>query len=269
MSSLPYVPLDRRGWHLAMGLRPLDESKWFEVDARRDSELVLKKKLVNEERDVVVAIRETGAAPSAELLGLVVENLATYHPGVPLDIVEGEHPIVQASLLVQEDLCVLVHDEKWRLEAACVCFPSRWNLLSKLGATLDDIHAPLPGYDQELSRPTNAFFDRLKPERSFWRLNWTLLDDADLHQPSGRREGLESDPDQWFFRIERQTVRKLPETRAAVFSIRTYVASLEQMMNESADFVENLLLALDSAPVATKAYKGWVGVAQQLRAALA
>jgi len=69
MSSLPYVPLDRRGWHLAMGLRPLDESKWFEVDARRDSELVLKKKLVNEERDVVVAIRETGAAPSAELLG--------------------------------------------------------------------------------------------------------------------------------------------------------------------------------------------------------
>jgi len=84
MSSLPYVPLDRRGWHLAMGLRPLDESKWFEVDARRDSELVLKKKLVNEERDVVVAIRETGAAPSAELLGLVVENLATYHPGVLL-----------------------------------------------------------------------------------------------------------------------------------------------------------------------------------------
>jgi len=80
--------------------------------------------------------------------------------------------VVAAARLVQEDLCVLVRSDAWRLQAACVCFPSRWNLASKLGTTLDDIHRPVPSYDVELSRPTNAFFERLKPSRSFWRLNW-------------------------------------------------------------------------------------------------
>jgi hypothetical protein len=252
-----------------MGLRPLEESKWLEVDARRNEELALKRRLVNEQRDTVVAVREAGEAASHELLDLVLENLATYHPHVARDVASSEHPIVQASLLVQEDLCVLVHDGQWRLEAACVCFPSRWSLVHKIGTTLDDIHVPVPGYDEELAQPTNAFFGRLKPERSFWRLNWTLLDDATLHQPSSRRQPARGGPDQWFFRVERQTLRLLPVSRAAVFTIRTYVASVQQLRNEHEDFADNLLAALDSAPSAIKAYKGWEGVADQLRVALA
>ena len=268
MSSFPYVPLDQRPWRLAMGLRPLDESKWLEVDARRDEELSLKRTLVSEQRNTVVAVRDIGDAASEELLHLVLENLAAYHPEIARDVVANEHPIVQASLLIQEDLCVLVHEDAWRLAAASVCFPSRWNLVSKLGTTLDAIHAPVPGYDQELSRPTNAFFGRLEPERSFWRLNWTLLDDAALHQPRGLRRSAHGGPDQWFFRVERQTLRLLPVSRAAVFTIRTYVASVGELKREHEDFVDNLLLSLESAPPAVKAYKGWVGVAEELRRAL-
>jgi hypothetical protein len=81
----------------------------------------------------------------------------------------------------------LVHEDTWRLRAACVCFPSRWDLAAKIGTTLDDIHSPVPLYDQALARPTNAFFNRLTPEKSFWRLNWTLLDSPVLHQRTGAR----------------------------------------------------------------------------------
>ena len=96
-----------------------------------------------------------------------------------------------------------------------------------------------------------------------------LLDDATLHQPSSRRQPARGGPDQWFFRVERQTLRLLPVSRAAVFTIRTYVASVQQLRNEHEDFADNLLAALDSAPSAIKAYKGWEGVADQLRVALA
>ena len=77
MTPFPYVPVDERPWRLAMGLRPLEESKWLEVDTRRDEEIALKRKLVDEQRDTVVAIRDEGEAASGELLELVVENLAT------------------------------------------------------------------------------------------------------------------------------------------------------------------------------------------------
>jgi hypothetical protein len=264
----PYIPLERRRWRLAMGLRPLDVSRWLEVDDRREDELALKAALLRENRDAVVSVRSSGEGPSAELLLLVLENLASYHPRITPEVVQGEHPIVQASLLAQEDFCVLVRDDEWRLAAACVCFPSRWNLASKIGATLDSIHAPVPGYGEELSRPTNSFFERLSPERSYWRLNWTLLDDPTLHQPTGRERRLVSDPEQWFFRVERQTIRMLPQSRAAVFTIRTYVASIEQLKRERAGFVDDLLVALGSAPAETQEYKSWVGVADRLRATL-
>ena len=170
--------------------------------------------------------------------------------------------------MVQEDLCVLVRSDAWRLQAACVCFPSRWDLASKLGATLDGIHGPVPIYDVELSRPTNSFFERLKPERSFWRLNWTLIDSPLLHQPTGARQSPRGDLADWFFRVERQTLRRLAGSDAVVFTIRNYVASAKELCDAHEDFGPTLLLNLDTAPEEMQTYKGWNGVADRLRSAL-
>ena len=153
----------------------------------------------------------------------------------------SEHPIVEASRLVQEDLCVLVREDAWRLRAACVCFPSRWDLATKIGTTLDDIHAPVPGYDSQLSTPTNSFFDRLRPDRSFWRLNWTLLDHPDLHQPNRARVAPSGELDDWYFRVERQTLRQLQRTNAIVFTIRTYVTSAASLRVSDSQFVPGAL----------------------------
>ena len=260
-----YVPLDARGWRLAMGLRPLEIAKWLEIDEHRDHELALKESLLSSKRDVVVATRPEGYAASREVLEEVCEYLRSFHPSLLVDVDVDEHPIVAASRLIQEDLCVLVRDQAWRLQSASVCFPSRWSLAQKIGTTLDEIHAPVPSYDDELSGPTNAFFDRLQVERAFWRLNWTLLDSPELHQPGSVRTSPSRGLDQWFFRVERQTLRKLARTGAVVFTIRTYVDSLLTLCRANSDVAPNLLYALDSAPASTQRYKGWIGVADQLR----
>jgi hypothetical protein len=251
-----------------MGMRPLEPSAWLEVDEHRDEELALKTALLDGNYDAVVATNPEGDHGSRELLDEVVRYLREYHPARLKATAPDEHPIVQASRLVQEDLCVLVKDDAWRLRAACVCFPSRWLLARKIGTTLDEIHAPVPGFDEELARPTTGFFDRLSPERSFWRLNWTLLDSPALFQPTTARAAPSGELADWYFRVERQTLRQLPVSRAVIFTIRTYVTSASTLSDRDEEFVPTLLHALDTAPPSTQAYKGWTGVAERLRDAL-
>lgn len=256
---------------MAMGLRPLEEVHWLEVDDRRDEELALKSRLLSEMPASVVATQPEGHAPSEELYDEVLRWLTTYGPRsgdvAPLG---GDHPVVAAARLVQEDLCVLVRDDVWRLRAACVCFPSRWSLATKIGRSLDDIHAPVPGYRDVLSRPTTGVFDRLRSERSFWRLNWTVLDDPALFQPSAARSpnaATVQDVTQWYFRVERQTIRRLAATGAIVFTIRNYVCPVTELAGQP-EFLEHLRAGIEGAPADMQAYKGWLGVARRLRDAV-
>ena len=253
---------------MAMGLRPLDMDRWLEIDERREEELELKADLLASTRDVVVATRPEGDAPSEELHREVCAWLDAHGVPAARPVVTGDHPVVSAARLVQEDLCVLVRDDVWRLQAACVCFPSRWSLATKIGRSLDEIHSPIPGYATTLAGPTNGVFDRMTPERSFWRLNWTVIDDPALHQPHAPAALAPDDIDQWYFRVERQTIRRLVETGAVVFTIHNYVSSVADLRSRP-EFLEHLLLGIDGAPVAMQEYKGWVGVAQRLRDAIA
>jgi hypothetical protein len=251
-----------------MGLRPLDLDHWLEFDEHYHDELAQKAELLEGHYDVVVATEPAGDAASAELLEEVRAFLARHHPELPTTVDPNEHPLVAASRLVQEDLCVMINDDGWRLRAACVCFPSRWELATKIGTTLEEIHAPVPHYDEALAGPTRGVFDRLRPERSFWRLNWTLLDSPALHQPRAARAAPSGALEDWYFRVERQTLRRLPATGAVVFTIRTYVTSAAELAGAEREFVPALLHAMESAPTDTQAYKGWTGVATRLRAAL-
>lgn len=253
---------------MSMGLRPLEMAHWLEIDDRRGDELALKAQLLDRVPEVVVATRPAGHAPSEELLGEVVAWLDDHAAGVAVGTPRpGEHPVVSAARLVQEDLCVLVRDDAWRLQAACVCFPSRWSLAAKIGGSLDDIHAPVPGYRDVLARATTGAFDRLRAERSFWRLNWTVLDDPALYQPGSVRDVVPRDVNDLFFRVERQTIRRLAATRAIVFTIRNYVCPLGELAQQP-EFLEHLRAAVAGAPADIREYKGWVGLARRLQDAM-
>ncbi len=264
MSAPAYVPLDGRPWRHSMGLRPLELAHWLEFGPDAPFQLREKDRLLRERRDEVLALTDGATDACAELRDDIVANLALFHPSWPRDVDEEESPIVAASRRVPEDLCVLQRDEThWRLVAACVRFPSRWRLADKIAATLDEIHVPVPGYDASLSHPTNLFFDRLTPERGYWRLNWTLLDDPSLFQPTSGRRSPQLDPTTWMFRVERQTVRRLPRSAAAVFTIRTYVRPASELVRDHESFAGDVQRILATAPGDTLAYKGWTDLAER------
>jgi hypothetical protein len=276
--AIPYLPVEPKPWRLRMGLRPLDLDRWLEVDQLRALELAQKHVLLDntDTRQRVLGWVDGEDGDAATLLELILAHLDKRHPGLVTPTSAGSlrdnstgrlidpdelHPIEAAARLVQEDLCLMAkRGADWVLGAACVCFPSRWSLLEKIGRNLAGIHGPVPGYESELAAPTQAFFDRLSPDRPVWRLNWTLLTDPVLYQPDpSERAGRPiSDPGtEVWFRVERQTLRRISSMTIA-FTIRTYVNSLGELLACHPEAGPAVASALSDLPPGVPEYKGWL-----------
>lgn len=160
----------------------------------------------------------------------------------------------QASLWVAEDMCLLekVSDE-YILTAASVCSPSNWKLEEKIGASIDSIHGPVPAYHNVLSERVRRLMDGLKPTKPMLRFNWSIQNGNELYWRSELDEGTGSAEKYW--RIERQTLLRLPQTGAIVFGIRIFLHSFEAM-NKLDGFQNSLVRILKQLPAREKAYKG-------------
>ena len=85
---------------------------------------------------------------------------------------------------VQEDLCIMQDVEgTLKFTAGAVLFPQRWSLLEKIGQDMKAIHSPVPKFHKEVSKPVDAFMQRLSPPKPFWRANWAITDHPQLFQP--------------------------------------------------------------------------------------
>lgn len=230
-----------------MGLRPLAVDAWLEVDDRRAADLAEKRRLLTEVPDQVLAVVDDpdGAVleASQELLDRVLAHLAAvpgaFGAGGAGDLAGGLHPIDAAGRSTQEDWCLHLPDPqgRWRLVAASVCFPTRWDLRTKIGRTIREIHEPVPLYEDQLADPMDAYFDRMRPEQGAWRLNWNLLDDPALHQPTRPAGGVPLTADrvaeQLWLRVERQTLVRLPVSGAIVFGIRIHLDPLGSLVGDA------------------------------------
>lgn len=274
MTSLPYWPVDGRPQRMTLGLRRLDPAEWLQVDEHREDELALKAALLAERHDDLVVHLPAGDEAAARTLDAVVAWLAAHRPDLPRTPTPGLHPIDAAGRLVQEDLCVLTRQQgAWVLTAASVCFPSRWAPRQKLGLTLAAVHDPVPGYEA-ISAPVDASLDRLTEARPVWRLNWSVLPSPELCQLPGENsraaaaEGAYPGIDGLTFRVERQTLRRLPGPEAVVFTIRTTTAPLREVVADP-DRAEDLRATLAGVSPEHAGYKGWAGWLDRLRADLA
>jgi hypothetical protein len=246
-----------------MGLRPLAGVPWVEVDDHFAADLARKRELLSSARDDVVGLVQD---PDGRVAVACEELVAALDadPSVPAPVGPDradEHPVVRAGLRTQEDWCVHLPDAggRWRLVAACVCFPTRWRLRSKIGRTVREIHAPVPYYDDQLADPVDRYFDRIRPgvDEGAWRLNWNLLDSPVLHQPfdpgttPGREVTAATAGERIWFRVERQTLVRLPGSGAVVFGIRVHVDRLDSLAAD-AGALDRLARSVRAMPEETR-----------------
>jgi hypothetical protein len=253
-----YYPVDPRGNRLTVGLRTLDLKNWFEFDEYFEEEIAEKRKLDTAGAEVFALLHE-GELGVEEFLELASENLQTFHP----EKFQHFESLLDFSKVVQEDICIMSNiDGKWVLTAAVLYAPSRWKLFDKIGKSLEGIHQPVPGYQEQIGNAVEFTFDKLTIDRSVWRANWTLLDDPTRFQPTPpspenqlKIAGADLN-EQIFFRVERQTLRKMPKTGDIVFTIRTYVTPLGKLL-QAIETPEKMLEAVKTMEADHVAYKGW------------
>ncbi|MEM7139460.1 MAG: DUF3445 domain-containing protein [Actinomycetota bacterium] len=247
-----HSPFNGGAFRWRMHTRALDESLWLQPDGDRDADLALKRGFIESDPSGCLGWLDGSEAASTELLELVLAECRRRG----LDPASsGTHPIDRAGRSTQEDLCLLEPvDGEWTLTAGSVCFPTRWALSDKLGASLAEIHGPVPSYAEHVGAAVERFFDRLTPGAVAYRLNWSLVGDGARRLPADARQApatMPADPAAGLFvRIERQTVRRLVAHRAVVFGIRIHVWPLGTVMDDmrAMSFADHLAgLPLDVA----------------------
>jgi hypothetical protein len=273
-----HTPYDGSAKLFQIGVKPLDLASWIEVDDGLEAYLREKDRVYAADPDAVLhALADTGAA-QAELLAMLVEHLTARYPQtyrrdggavlvadrhVPLD---GAVPIWTAARLVQEDLVLMRRsDIGWSLVAGAVCFPSSWALADKIGRPMHDVHAPVPGFGRG-TRPAeliNRMFDAMRPETPMLRWNWSLYGDdrlahPDSAPPDALRFGSGDRVETMFFRVERQTLRKLPVSGDIVFTIRIFLDPLRALEEhaEGRRIAAALIEQLGALTPEQLAYKG-------------
>lgn len=270
-----YFPIETGPYRMAMGLTTVPISEWFEIDALYTVEIAERRRLLAADRHAMFGVTPGAEAACAETLASVMAHLTAHYPdwfqcdnGVLRYHLTGEvwdiaahDPLELAGRLVQEDLCVIeASPEGPRLSAAVLCFPSRWRLHEKLGRPLALVHEAVPFYAERLARPVDRFMARVGTGAVSARLNWSVLDDAALFQPSGKwREAHdpsvtpENAGERLFLRVERQTLRRLPVTGAILFGIRVHVYPMTRVAETGGAAV--LAAAIRALPAATAHYK--------------
>lgn len=178
-----------------------------------------------------------------------------------------------AARFAHEDMCLLATEpgeDVYRLIGAAVAWPTDWHPADKLGLPLVALHAPIHGYEEQLATGVDHFMAKLKPGRIFGRCNWFVAPTPSLRwidtaPPSETFAHVtpENAGKTLFVRSERQTLRRLPETGAIVFTIGVYVTPLGSLSGAN---LARLAHSLDTIPPEEAERRGARWFAPQLAA---
>jgi hypothetical protein len=272
---MTYMPVDGKPDRMHVGARALDLTKWIEINSDYEIDLAQKQDLLSMKHDEVFLSIPLGDAGSREVLELLSEHLPRVFPERwpnEVSVDPSLHPLEAASLLVQEDLCLMSQvGNDWILSAASLCFPSRWDVREKIGKNLLGIHGPVPHYAETIGAATQNIFDKLSIERPVWRVNWTVMDSGELHQPTAVRspDAMEitsaNIEEALYFRRERQTLRKFPDSGDILFTIRTYSDTFAQVVKQFPDFRQHIGTTIAGSTPQLVDYKGWANILNELQ----
>lgn len=240
------------------------------VEARRDEGT---RDLATVAADAAQDDVDDADAPSALTSAVLTEST--------LDHLAGLDPSLRMmdalALALQEDL-VLMRSEgdaeaAGHAELLHVCFPSHWDPAARAGASLAELHEPVP--HGERLREASPRLQRAMRERGpLERWVWSLHPHAPLDRhPKSPDPAWPEDPrtlpDRLAFRVERQVTLPLPGTGRALFTIRIFSASLRSVLGAEAGRAERLAEAIGGMDDALLAYKRLEGRRELVLDALA
>lgn len=253
MSGPRHAPWAEHG-DFAIGLRPIPAGAWLESgedrpDRRKDA-------LFAQSPGIVWGETPGSREAQGEVLSLVAQATGT-------DPDLGDRPpLLAAARLVADDLCLMEkRDGAWRLTALSLCAPTFFSVPEVLGKSLAELHGPVPAFGERFLKRVERIFEGLREDVVLERRNWTLVNSPEPHAPDpapmrAQIAGIAPrDAGRALYtRVERQTLRRLPQAGAALFTIRIWLDPLAAVA-ASPERLAAFATAWATATEAFRAYK--------------
>tara|TARA_Y100000052_G_C2955303_1_gene89664 strand:+ start:5238 stop:6065 length:828 start_codon:yes stop_codon:yes gene_type:complete len=256
-----YLPFLHGPAKVAPQLRPIPLENWLPPERGTADWIGEKRRLIRDRYSDVIAHLDGADAASLEAAHYVWCHLEGTDPASRA--IDG-FSLETVSQHVSDDLCVMVpKGEGFYLGSASLCAPTYWSLRENIGKPLGGLHSPVPGGDPELASRINRVFSGLKPDTILERFNWTVQLGSEKFTPSSEpfKARLKSLSDEeaasdLYLRVERQTIRKLPETGAVLFTIRILVDALPPILDKPA-YRQAFAASWNRTASDLASYKGW------------
>ena len=259
---------------LQIGLQAISPREWLIVDRDYGSVMRDKRAQLARAPERFYKTLPGSRAAQRELHRMVVSHLVEEHgerfslaSGILTSITDGRtwdlrdasvEPLWQLTDFVQEDFMLLEHlDERMTITAASNTYSSSGRLVGSVGRDIRWAHAPVPTLTPILGSRIDRILQSVHADAPCARFNWQLTPLGSLFFPpdphAANKSALQTvsaqlgkDPAMaaslLYMRVERQILRRLPETRAVAFSIHTYTDALSALIPDAVS--RNALLKL-------------------------
>ncbi|WP_417267214.1 heme-dependent oxidative N-demethylase family protein [Celeribacter baekdonensis] len=230
------------------GVVPFELEDWLEVDTAYGAQMALRDHLIATQPDEVMGL-DVSARPAAEelydmalallpRLGFAITQDAVTRPDGVIVTLDRDAPIKTLARLMQNDFCLMQPDPTGAspesvLTGGALCFPSGWRLPEKFMKPMLRIHQPIAAYTPELALRVQRLLDGVSPGRGLMR-GTASRSDAPLSDPRTEGELRHGSQQSRYIRVERQSLVRLPNTRAVVFTIHTQVVRPEALTPDQA-----------------------------------
>ncbi|KAI4255811.1 MAG: hypothetical protein L6R42_006549 [Xanthoria sp. 1 TBL-2021] len=267
VNPIPYRPF-LSYHHLSIGISKCTKGDWIQIDRQYLARVTERKHNLKTYPDKCHGIKNSsGANAIRELFEKVVDHLPARFP--TMFALDGGKSIFQNHVTgtkhnleeyrnqprqmlrmlaetVEEDFYLMCPDEEgvFVMQGFISCFTNSFFAPGKLGLSMKDIHGPVPDLEDKIGKGINRSMTSMRGGSIVQRMGWSLqFQGPDLFRTGGNNFYPEPDQDvgdlsepqdldNCYLRVERQSLVRLPDTKAIVFCVRHYITPLEEIKRE-------------------------------------
>ncbi|KXJ89764.1 alpha-1,2-mannosyltransferase [Microdochium bolleyi] len=271
----PYRPF-RWGYHQTMSLTKLDTDWWLELESTYKSRIAQRQQLYRDHGPDVLQALPGSELACKELMEMVVQFLCARYPQYfslhgaegktttttttttttlhnrilgTTTVLSSSDPDVEAVeplhvLLnnVPEDFAMTLRDPEtgyYHFRAGVICSSLGWNVATKIGLRLDEIHKIVPDYKEKMAFSMDRFFSKMPTSKPIQRGSWGLEVSEPLYLPPGHPHLLLRQsqcptltPSEINLRVDWQTLRRLPLSGSIVFNFKALFTPVTEFRDE-------------------------------------
>ncbi|PYI06164.1 hypothetical protein BO78DRAFT_125363 [Aspergillus sclerotiicarbonarius CBS 121057] len=252
----PYRPF-RWSYHQTMSLTKLETDWWIELENTYRERIAQRKELYAKHGSSVLGYLPGSELACKELMEMVLQFICARYPqyffiennrilhnkilGTKQDV-KAKHPLEILIDNVPEDFGIMLRDETtgfYFLRAGVICSSLGWNVGTKIGLQLHQIHETIPDYKEKMQFSMDRFFTKMPVDKPIQRGSWGLEVGQPLYMPKGDPHEtlrLSQDPNLQLedcnLRVDWQTLRRLPLSAAVVFNFKALFTPVTEFRDE-------------------------------------